>query len=158
MKKEIRLNSVKECSVCDGPGVRMVLFFQGCHRHCKGCHNTSTWDPLGGVTYQIDDIVEFIAKYKGKKRITYSGGEPLEQYDSLLYLTKRLRQIDESIDILLYTGYELGDVPNELIELLDGIKTGEYIEELKTSILDYVGSANQKLISLKGSYEYGEPK
>ena len=156
MNMKIKLNSIKECSVCDGPGVRLVFFFQGCHIRCKGCHNPQTWDPENGIVYQIDDLVNLVKNYSGKKRITYSGGEPLEQYEALICLTKRLRELDDEIDIVLYTGNELKDVPNELLNLLDGIKTGRYVEELRTSTQAYIGSSNQKFLLLKGNGKDGD--
>ncbi len=80
-----RVHSIQSLGTVDGPGVRFVVFLQGCHLRCKCCHNPDTWDPSGGTTYTAAEIVEKAKRYReyfGETGgITLSGGEPLLQPD-----------------------------------------------------------------------------
>lgn len=153
-RETVRLNTINMSSICDGPGIRIVLFFQGCHRRCECCHNPDTWDPNGGQIWSIDDLVQFIIEYAPTKRVTLSGGEPLEQIDGVYQLIQRLRQADEQFDIALYTGLEFDSIPDALLRHLDYVKTGAYRQELRTTTTPYIGSTNQKFIKIhRGSYD-----
>lgn len=78
-----RVHSIQSLGTVDGPGVRFVVFLQGCHLRCKCCHNPDTWDVLGGTEYEATAIVEKALRYKeyfgSEGGITLSGGEPLLQ-------------------------------------------------------------------------------
>lgn len=150
IKETVRLNAINMNSVCDGPGIRMVLFFQGCHRRCESCHNPDTWDPNGGWIWDIDELVQFITENAPKNRVTLSGGEPLEQIDGVYQLIQRLRQADAHFDITLYTGFEFDDIPDFLLGCIDYVKTGPYRQELRTTTISYIGSTNQKFIKITG--------
>ena len=138
----MRVNSIiYNNSHVDGPGIRTVLFMQGCNLHCKGCHNKSTWDINKGIELDIDDLVEELNRNVFNKKITISGGEPLFQKDALVELIDKL--YDKGFDIALYTGHIREDVPEEIIPKLKYLKTGQFVEELKTTIKPFVGSSNQ---------------
>ena len=138
----MRVNSIiYNNSHVDGPGIRTVLFMQGCNLHCKGCHNKSTWDINKGIERDIDNLVEELNKNVFNKKITISGGEPLFQKDALVELIDKL--YDKGFDIALYTGHIREDVPEEIIPKLKYLKTGQFVEELKTTIKPFVGSSNQ---------------
>lgn len=101
----IRINSIRyNNSVVDGPGIRTVLFMQGCDLHCKGCQNRSTWDIEKGKKVDIDDLVKELKKKVFNKKITISGGEPLMQKEALIELVTKLK--DLGFDIALYTGHQ----------------------------------------------------
>lgn len=78
-----RIHSVQSLGAVDGPGVRYVLFLQGCPLRCAYCHNPDTWDFAGGTEREAETLVREICRYKpyfGKKGgVTVSGGEPLQQ-------------------------------------------------------------------------------
>ena len=80
-----RINSIQTLGTLDGPGVRFVLFMQGCPLRCAFCHNPDTWDISGGEEKDADEIVAMVGRYReylGKDGgITLSGGEPLLQAD-----------------------------------------------------------------------------
>lgn len=136
----IYLNSISfNSSIVDGPGVRSVIYFQGCNFYCKGCHNKSTWKQETGCKWKVDALIAEIKAKSDNKKITISGGEPLLQLDGLRLLLKGLA----SFDIALYTAHLLDDVPPDLLPHLNYLKTGPYKEELKTSCLPFVGSTNQ---------------
>ena len=134
-------------SIVDGPGVRTVLFVQGCEQHCEGCHNYGTWDPNLGKFVEIDQLASELREKCQNKKITISGGEPLLQYPAILELVNKLHDFD----IALYTGFEYADVPKEILPSLQYIKVGKYIKEKQTTITEYIGSTNQKFITLRGN-------
>ena len=146
MRMKVYINSIKfNRSLVDGPGVRTVVFFQGCDLRCKGCQNPSAWDIKKGTEVETQELATLLKKEVCNKKITFSGGEPLMQADALIELVNLL----DGFNIAVYTGHELCDVPQELLERINYIKTGPFKEELKTSTLAYMGSSNQEFRRLK---------
>ena len=96
--------------VVDGPGIRTVLFVQGCALRCLGCHNPSTWDISKGKAVDTEDVIKELRTNVSNKKLTISGGEPLLQYRAVLELVRAL----PDFDIALYTGFELENVPKDL--------------------------------------------
>lgn len=101
MDKDLRyyakVHSVESFGTVDGPGIRFVLFLQGCHLQCKYCHNRDTWDMNGGEYKSIDDIFGKIKRYKNYIMpsgggVTVTGGEPLLQVKFLIELFKKLKE------------------------------------------------------------------
>ncbi len=144
----IRINSIRyNNSVVDGPGIRTVLFMQGCDIHCKGCQNKSTWNINKGKKIEIDDLVNELNKKVFNKKITISGGEPLMQKEALIELVTKLN--DLKFDIALYTGHQREDVPSILVEKIKYLKSGNFVQKLKTTIKPFVGSENQIFEEIK---------
>ena len=142
----VYINSIKfNRSLVDGPGVRTVVFFQGCDLHCKGCQNPSTWEMKNGTEMTTDELVTILEKEVVNKKVTFSGGEPLMQVDALIDIVKKL----EGFDIAVYTGHEFKEVPKELLDNITYIKTGSFKEELKSTVKPYVGSINQEFRRVK---------
>lgn len=138
----MRINSIKyNNSHVDGPGIRTVLFMQGCDLHCKGCQNKSTWELAAGKEISVDDLFKELKENIFNKKITISGGEPLVQKDELKLLIDKLS--DAGFDIALYTGHIKADVPEEIIKKVKYLKTGSFVEKLKTTVKPFVGSSNQ---------------
>ena len=97
LKYYAKVHSVESFGTVDGPGIRFVLFLQGCHLQCKYCHNRDTWDMNGGEYKSIDDIFEKITRYKNYINlsgggVTVTGGEPLLQVKFLIELFKKLKK------------------------------------------------------------------
>ena len=126
----------------DGPGIRSVLFLQGCSFNCPHCQNYAIQVHGAGTVIEISSLVEKIVKVCRNKKITISGGEPLEQFDSLVILLQTLKQLH--FNVCLYTGFELNRVPAVLFTLVDYLKTGQYVESKRDPALQYVGSSNQQ--------------
>ena len=142
----VYINSIKfNRSLVDGPGVRTVVFFQGCDLRCKGCQNPSTWEMKNGTEVTTDELVTILEKEVVNKKVTFSGGEPLMQVEALIDVVKKLKDFD----IAVYTGHEYEDVPQELLENINYIKTGSFKEELKSTVKPYVGSTNQEFRRVK---------
>jgi len=145
----IYINSIDyNRSISDGPGIRTVVYVQGCTLHCEGCHNKSTWDTNCGPKY---DIVELAYELKEKSlnhKITISGGEPLFQKEAVISLIKEL----EGCDLCLYTSNNFDEVPKEILPYLHYLKVGKYKQELRCTTIPYIGSRNQKFIDLTTEY------
>ncbi len=134
-------------SLVDGPGLRTLVFFQGCDIHCPFCQNQSTWDIRKGKEISIDDLLKIISEKSINKKVTITGGEPLLQKEALMEF---VRLLDENgFDVALYTGHQKEDVPDEIIKHLTYLKYGQFLEEEKTTIKPYVGSENQVFEKLR---------
>ena len=94
-----RIHSFESFGTVDGPGIRFVIFMQGCPLKCKYCHNRDTWDFSGGAEYSIDSIIQKAMRLKPYMKtsgggITVSGGEPLLQSEFLIELFKKLKTLN----------------------------------------------------------------
>ena len=97
LKYYAKVHSTESFGTVDGPGIRFVLFLQGCHLQCKYCHNRDTWDINGGQYKSVDDIFEKIKRYKNYMMlsgggVTVTGGEPLLQVKFLIEIFKKLKE------------------------------------------------------------------
>ena len=112
---KIRINRIVPRSYTDGPGLRTVVFLQGCDIKCPGCQSPHTWDVNGGVEHDVEDIAETLTLLaNGHGNITISGGEPFMNPEALLELIIALRRKGVK-HIVVYTGYTLGQLqsPND---------------------------------------------
>lgn len=145
----ININSIYyEGSMVDGPGVRTVVFMQGCDKHCAGCHNFSTWDKNCGTKYEVTDLANELKKKVKNKKVTISGGEPFFQPDATCELIRQLKEFD----ICVYTGSEYEEVKRDfenILPLIHYLKVGKYKKELRTTMIPYVGSSNQRFLTLR---------
>lgn len=91
-----RIHSFETLGAVDGPGIRFIIFMQGCHLKCKYCQNRDTWDMFGGTEYECDELINKILKYKNyitpNGGVTISGGEPLLQVKFLIELFEKLKK------------------------------------------------------------------
>ena len=118
-----KVHSIESFGTVDGPGIRFVLFLQGCGLKCKYCHNRDTWDPNGGELKSLDEIFNKILRYKNyifpNGGVTITGGEPLLQYEFLIELFKKLKK--QGIHTCIDTSgmVVINDKIKELISLTD---------------------------------------
>ena len=147
MEKDLRyyakIHSVESFGTVDGPGIRFVLFLQGCHLQCKYCHNRDTWDMNGGEYKSVDEIIEKINRYKNYiipsgGGVTVTGGEPLLQYNFVLELFKKLKE--EGISTCIDT--------SGMVALTDGIK--EVLKYTDLVLLDIKHIDDEKCKDLVG--------
>ena len=133
----IRIAGVVKESIVDGPGIRYVVFTQGCPHKCEGCHNPQTHDYNGGKLVKTDLIAKDINKNPILKGITLSGGEPFEQ---ALQAVDLLSKINPKLTVMAYTGYTYeylvknANEENGYLELLSKIDIlidGRFILKLK---------------------------
>lgn len=147
-KETLRVNSLDlNGSVADGPGVRLVVFLQGCDRRvkCAHCHNPATHSMEGGVVMTVGGIVAELMKSPIRK-VTVSGGEPLAQAEGLLSLLDALKA--NGFDVALYTWRQKAQVPPEILGRINWLKVGEFRDDLKTSTMAFVGSSNQRFMQV----------
>ncbi len=94
----MRIHSFETMGAVDGPGIRFVVFLQGCVMRCAYCHNPDSWDFDSGKEYSVDEVIKEILKYKSYYKngggVTVSGGEPLCQIDSVTELFEKLKKLD----------------------------------------------------------------
>ncbi len=138
-----------------GHGKRVVIWFSGCSLHCKGCINSHLWNKNSGEEYSVREIMSVIKSYDKTAGVTYIGGEPLEQGDDLILLSKEV--IKSGKDIVLFTGYdleELNEPQKKIVEMSTVIITGRYIEAFKNTNLLLRGSSNQKIIVRDRKYNH----
>ncbi|MBR6505998.1 MAG: pyruvate formate lyase-activating protein [Clostridia bacterium] len=119
-----RVHSIQSLGTVDGPGVRFVVFFQGCNLRCKCCHNPDTWDMAGGKEYTADEIVQKAVRFKeyfGREGgITLSGGEPLLQPEFAKEIFEKCRE--NGINTCLDTsGNVLNQKVKDLLEVTDRV-------------------------------------
>lgn len=118
-----RIHSLESFGTVDGPGIRFVVFLQGCPLRCKYCHNPDTWDVRGGTAYTPEELIGEILKYKSYMDysgggVTFTGGEPLLQAEFLLEVCRLLKPHGISIAIDT-SGYIWNDAVKELLEYVD---------------------------------------
>lgn len=149
----VRINSIIEESIVDGPGLRLVVFTQGCPHHCPGCHNPQTHDPAGGYTVDTADILARMQENPLLDGITFSGGEPFLQAGPLAALAQAVHAA--GMDVVTYTGYVYEDLLAQddpavtaLLQATDLLVDGPYIEALQNTALPFRGSSNQRLLNL----------
>ena len=116
-----KINSFETLGLKDGPGVRVVIFLQGCFLRCVFCHNPETWDNKANIEFTPQQTIEFIKKYKNyfgdDGGVTFSGGEPLNQPDYLLETLKLCKK--ENINTCLDTAGIYIKNPEEILKYVD---------------------------------------
>lgn len=159
----LKIAGIVEESIVDGPGIRFVIFTQGCPHNCKGCHNPQTHDFNGGKNIKINEIIEMIKSNPLLKGITLSGGEPFMQAKQLSILIDKIK--DSKLDIITYTGFKYEDLINnsndensfmELLTRTDILIDGKFVEDKKDDSLMFRGSSNQRAIDVKLSIQDGK--
>lgn len=142
-----KIHSIESFGTVDGPGIRFVLFLQGCHLKCKYCHNRDTWDINGGSYKSLDDIFDKILRYKNyiypNGGVTVTGGEPLLQVKFLISLFTKLKQ--EGIHTCIDTSgmVALTDDIKKLLSLTDLVLLDiKHIDDEKSKNL--VGFSNKR--------------
>ncbi len=158
----MRIHSITYPDINNGLGCRVTLWVSGCVHHCKGCHNKETWDFNSGREFTEDDenkIFEILEK-PYIKGLTLSGGDPLCSYDDILHLSKKIKKKFENKDIWLYSGFTFDEIKqnyNEILEYVDVIVDGRFVENLKDVSLKFRGSSNQNIwIKKNGVFEKDE--
>lgn len=161
---QVRIAGTISESIVDGPGIRFVVFCQGCFHSCPGCHNPETHDPHGGYLITVEELWKQINQGKLLKGVTFSGGEPFLQAAPLVELAKKVK--GAGLDLVVYTGYLFEELmalaekkPEiyQLLELTDILVDGPFLINQKDLNLMYRGSRNQRLIMVQESLAQGRP-
>lgn len=146
--KYARIHSIESFGTVDGPGIRFVIFMQGCALKCKYCHNRDTWDINGGNLVSIDELLDKIERYKAYilpsgGGVTVTGGEPLLQVKFLINLFKELKKRNIPTAIDTSGMVDITDDIKELLSLTDLVLLDiKHINDEKCK--DLVGFSNKK--------------
>lgn len=148
-------------SLANGPGLRYVVFVQGCPHHCEGCHNSHTWEFEDNFIDDVDNVYERIlnnAPYIDG--VTFSGGEPFSQPKALYELAKKIKEL--GLSIVCYTGYTYEELKaksiyrdldttyrNRLLETVDVLIDGKFEINNQEGHHQYAGSKNQRYLILE---------
>lgn len=156
---KMRLSGLITDSIVDGPGLRTVIFTQGCTHNCNGCHNPQTHDLFGGYEEDLDNLIDKINNIKLQKGITISGGEPFLQPTQLLYLILEIKKLNPNYDFWIYSGFTIEELLNksnsnyqlnlDILKEIDVLVDGRFNMNLKDTTLLFRGSSNQRIIYLK---------
>ena len=162
---KIRIADIIEESFVDGEGVRFVIFVQGCHHHCKGCHNPATHHFNGGRVVDTEEIISKFATAPLIKGITLSGGEPLCQIKAATELA--IAAQNAGLNVWCYTGYIYEnlisnsgateenfftlDEVNNFLDYVDVLVDGPFVESQRDLTMNFCGSRNQRLIDIPKS-------
>lgn len=149
---KIRVFGTVNDSIVDGPGLRYVVFTQGCLHQCVGCHNPQSHDLKGGYFKDIDDLLVDIDQNPLLDGVTISGGEPFLQVEPLIDFVKKVKQ--RGLHVMIYSGYtyedilSLSDQAKLLLSLCDTLVDGRFILSQRSLSLLYRGSSNQRIINI----------
>ena len=148
--------AIKPLDIANGEGIRVSLFVSGCTHRCKGCFNSPAWDFNYGSPY-TESVEREIAKLVECKYVS----EPFEPPNqrALLSLVKRVAAMDGK-NIWAYTGYTYEsdllkggrahcEATDEILDSIDVLVDGEYVESLKDISLPFCGSSNQRVLDMR---------
>lgn len=159
LNMKLRLHAFEPASRANGPGVRAVVWFQGCTLGCPGCFNPGTHNPQGGYLCDTETLAaEILALGTRIEGISISGGEPFQQPEALLDLLGRLA--GSHLSRLVFSGYSLAEIDRlplgpRILRHVDVLIAGRYVasQHLGHSLL---GSANQQIHLLTSRYTLSE--
>ena len=158
MDSRLRIAGIVKESIVDGPGIRLVVFAQGCKHNCPGCHNPHTHSFEDGTLISIDEIIENVRENPILDGITLSGGEPFEQAEGFAELAHRIHRL--GLNVVTYTGYTYEHIMDNLdkrkgwkslIQESDFLIDGRFEQSQKNMLLRFRGSENQRIIDLRSS-------
>ncbi len=161
MENDVYLaDSILTDSIVDGPGLRAVIWFQGCAHNCTGCHNPNTHKFNVGLKMKVKEICEFIDELENQDGITLSGGDPFYQPEAMLEILKYIKS--KKINVWVYTGFTFdklilsGNLYEEILSYIDVLVDGKFDITRKSLNSKYRGSNNQEVIDCKKSLSEGK--
>ena len=160
---KIKIHKIIYSTTAEGFGNRCCIWVQGCSHHCKGCMSKHTWDIEQGISMDTEVIAERIRNQKDIEGITLLGGEPFEQAKALNDILVRVHDLD--LSVIAFTGYlheELSDSKckgiHDLLEKVDLLIDGPYMEGKRSFHRPWVGSDNQRFLFLTNRYSEDDLK
>ena len=149
-------------SIVDGPGLRFVVFTQGCEFHCEGCHNPDAWDIDGGTEVQVGEVIAQLRSNPLTDGLTLSGGEPFLQAADCAQLAAAARV--DGLNVWVFTGYTFDELLERassepdvlrLLLLTDVLVDGRFVLAERSLSLKWRGSKNQRLLDVEKSLAAG---
>ncbi len=151
----MRLAGIIRESIVDGPGLRFVVFVQGCPHRCEGCHNPETHDPNGGYDSSTTAVWKKIKETKLLRGVTFSGGEPFSQASALAEIGSAAK--DRRLDVMTYSGYtfeqlvkmaETDEGVHKLLCVTNYLVDGRFVLAERDLGLSFRGSRNQRILDI----------
>lgn len=161
----MRYHNITTDDMKNGDGLRTVLWVAGCDHHCKECHNPITWDPNGGIEFNINTLDELISKLNKEyiSGLTLSGGDPLFTLNrmDIFKLCQLFKYKFPNKTLWIYTGYKWEDIINDetvfkVLQHVDVLVDGKFMEELADIKYKWAGSTNQRVIDVRKSLQEGK--
>ena len=154
----IRVLDIIEDTMVDGPGFRTSIYCAGCRHACPGCHNPQSWDFNGGHEMTTEQLMRII-EADPYANVTFSGGDPMYQAAGFAELARAIHKRTNK-DIWCYTGFTyeslISEDQRELLENIDVLVDGPFIQRLHDPDLLFRGSSNQRLIDVPKTLYAGE--
>lgn len=163
--------SIKPFDVANGPGVRVSLFVSGCTHQCKNCFNKEAWDFNYGNKYTEKQTEEILNALKPDyiKGFSLLGGEPFEKQNQIVLceVLEKIKKAYPEKTIWCYSGYSFDSdlltgricdfsITKRMLDCIDILVDGEFVEEKKDLSLRFKGSSNQRIIDVKRSLSEGQ--
>ncbi len=154
---------INKNDIANGPGVRVSLFVSGCRNHCKGCFQPETWDFNYGEEFTLKTFLEIdnALDFEHITGLTILGGDPFEP-ENIEIVTELCRLVhinNRGKTIWIYTGYLYEDLKDlEIMNYIDVLVDGPFMENLKDISLQFRGSSNQRIIDIPRTRRLGEIK
>ena len=150
----ISILKIIEDTTVDGPGLRTAIYAAGCPNACPGCHNKASWDIEAGHPMTVEQIMKTVRADEFAD-VTFSGGDPLFQPEGFAALAGAIKQ-ETHKNIWCYTGFLFeqllqNPIQIELLQRIDVLVDGPFLEEYKDISLPFRGSSNQRLIDVPAS-------
>lgn len=150
----ISVIKIVEDTTVDGPGFRTTVYAAGCPNACPGCHNPQSWNIGAGHMMSTEDIMEVIRADEFAD-VTFSGGDPMFQPEGFADLAKAIKN-ETGKNIWCYTGYKFENLQRnrrqaELLQWIDVLVDGPYIESQRDRDALFRSSRNQRLIDVQAS-------
>ena len=158
----MRYSKIRKMDISNGPGVRVSIFVQGCTFNCKNCFNPETHDFNGGKEFTNDTInrVLELCQNENVEGLSILGGEPMHpnNIDGVTELAKAFKEKFPNKNIWAWTGftYENYLKDKEIVNYLDVLVDGQYVDELHDFTLKWRGSSNQRVIDIPKTLKAGE--
>lgn len=157
----MRYHNITTDDMLNGDGLRVVLWVAGCNHHCHNCQNPITWNPNVGLEFDESAENELFAELAKDhvSGITFSGGDPLHpaNREMIAFLAEQIKKQFPNKTIWLYTGYlyeQVKDLP--VMQYIDVLVDGEFIEGLADINYPWAGSRNQRIIDVPKTREKRE--
>ena len=160
--EKLRIAGIEQESFVDGPGIRFVVFTQGCTHHCPECHNPETHAFGKGQIETADSLLKMVDANPLLSGVTLSGGDPMEQAVQLLPFVRGVKM--RQLNLVVFTGYRYEALMcrfahpamRELLTYTDILIDGPYMKDLRDLSLMFRGSSNQRIIDVPKSIVEGK--
>lgn len=166
-----RYAGIEYDDVANGIGLGAVFFTQGCPHQCPHCHNPQTWDKDGGIKFTdavFDQLFKYFYDIPYASRLTLSGGDPLANPELTFSIILKFKALFPYKHVWLYTGYNFENIAfnlpitenekliRKIVRLCDVIVDGEFEIDKRDVSLQFIGSSNQRIISVQESLKIGK--